>query len=72
VTDISKEGKGAFAATLASAEPGDEITYHVGEFAGGPHREPAYTAYERGQVILVQRRLEPRRFAFLAIRTRKK
>ena len=70
--DVTKEPAGAFRKAVKSAKPGDEITYHVGEFSSGPHKKDAYASYERGEVLLVQRRLEPRRFAFLAIRTRKK
>jgi hypothetical protein len=72
VSDVTKEPAGALRAAIKAAAPGDEITYHVGEFAGGLHRTEAYAAYERGEVLLVQRRLEPHKFAFLAIRTRKK
>ena len=72
MTDVSKEPKGALATAVKAAAPGEEITYHVGEFAGGVHRADAYASYERGEVILVQRRLEPRKFVFLAVRTKAK
>lgn len=72
MVDVSKEPKGEFDKAVKAAAAGDEIVYHQGEFAGGVHRAAAYDAYEKGLVLLVQRRLAPRQFVFLAIRTRKK
>lgn len=70
--DVSKEPTGAFTAAMKTTKRGDKIAYHVGEFAAGAHRQAAYKAYEKGQVLLVQRRLEHSKFEFLAIRTGKK
>lgn len=70
--DVTQAPKGAFNAAVAEAAPGDAILYHIGEFAGGTHRTAAYTAYETGKVILVQKRDAPRRFMFIAIRTKDK
>jgi hypothetical protein len=72
MSDVTKEPAGAFMKAVKSATVGDEITYHVGEFASGLHKKDAYASYERGEVVLIQRRLAPRQFAYVAVRTRKK
>jgi len=64
--DIRAESRGMFLRTLASAVPGDEIIYHIGEHAGGYHKADALNAMEAGRCILYQRRLAPRQFAYIA------
>jgi hypothetical protein len=72
VTPEAKKAKAEFDAMIRAAVPGEEIKYHTGDHAGGPYRHAAYAAYERGEVLLAQRRLGPMRFEYLAIRTKKK
>tara|TARA_R110000823_G_scaffold216748_4_gene346257 strand:+ start:468 stop:686 length:219 start_codon:yes stop_codon:yes gene_type:complete len=70
--DVAKSPRGSFDAAVATAAAGDEIIYHVGEFAGGAHRREAYAAYEAGKVVLVQKRVAPKLFRFVAVRTKAK
>jgi hypothetical protein len=64
--DITKKGRGAFASTLSGAEVGDEIVYHIGEFAGGEHKHIAMASCEAGLCVLYQRKDGPRRFIYIA------
>lgn len=64
--DITKKGRGAFASALGGAEVGDEIVYHIGEFAGGEHKHIAMTSCEDGLCVLYQRRDAERRFIYIA------
>lgn len=66
VFDLTNEGKGAFGPALASAIPGDEIIYHIGEWCSGHHRHNAMGASDAGLCVLYQRRLGPRQFAYIA------
>lgn len=68
--DISKRSKGIFHATLKGADVGDEIVYHIGLFASGPHRLEAYGNYSVGLCVLYQRRLGKAKFAYIAKKTR--
>jgi hypothetical protein len=72
VTPEAKKAKAEFDTMVKGAVSGDQIKYHTGDHAGGPYRHAAYAAYERGEVLLAQRRLGPMRFEYLAIRTKKK
>ena len=72
MTNVAKSPRGSFDAAVATADAGEEIVYHVGEFAGGAHRREAYAAYEAGKVVLVQRRVAPKLFRFIAVRTKSK
>ena len=64
--DITKERPGALAMALASAQPGDEVIYHIGEHAAGAHKRDALLAEGSGWCLLYQRRLGDRRFAYIA------
>lgn len=64
--DITKKGRGAFASALGGAEVGDEIVYHIGEFAGGEHKHIAMASCESGLCVLYQRRDGDRRFIYIA------
>lgn len=64
--DISKEGRGAFAAALANSKIGDEIIYHIGEYCSGEHKHKAMGACEAGLCVLYQRKDGPRRFIYVA------
>jgi hypothetical protein len=45
--DITHEGKGAFASALGKAQVGDEIIYHIGEYAAGEHKRVAMASHGR-------------------------
>lgn len=54
----------SFEDRLARAQKGDEIVYHIGYHCMNPHKmvrndmaKQAWQAYERGDVILYQRRI---------------
>ena len=64
--------KVAFDKTLRSTQYGDIIVYHVGGYAAGLHRIPAMTAYNEGYVNLVQKKLSPKLFEYIAQRRNKK
>ena len=64
--NIAREGAGTFPVALAEALPGDEIVYHIGRHAGGPHKSDAGKAYEEGRCLLYQRRLGPGLFKYCA------
>jgi hypothetical protein len=70
--DITKKGRGAFASALSGAEVGDEIVYHIGEFAGGEHKRIAMTSCEAGLCVLCQRRDGDRRFIYIAKKINKR
>jgi hypothetical protein len=68
----AKENKDEFDAMVKAAAPGERIVYHTGDRAGGPYRIAAYAAYERDDVLLVQRRVGKAQFEYVAIRRKKK
>lgn len=68
--DITNQRKGMFGHALADAEPGDEIVYHIGEYAGGCHKHDAAAAAEAKLCILYQRRAG-KLFAYIARKPRK-
>ena len=53
---ITDQLGGAFHRALLDAEPGDEIVYHVGDHAAGPHRRDAFNAAQEGLCMIYQRR----------------
>ena len=64
--DVTKRPDGFFQVVLEEAEPDDEIIYHVGEFASGPHKKAAYNAHLAKQCILYQRKREDGLFEYTA------
>jgi hypothetical protein len=64
--DISKRPEGLFDDVMYEAEAGDEVVYHVGHYAGGPHKKEAAAAYEKGKCLLYQRKLGEGRFEYIA------
>jgi hypothetical protein len=64
--DVSKRPEGLFSAAMAEAQAGDEVVYHVGQYAGGPHKKEAAAAHEAGNCLLYQRRLGGGRFEYIA------
>jgi hypothetical protein len=55
---------------MAEAQAGDEVIYHVGQHAGGPHKKEALAAYEAGKCVLYQRKLGGGRFEYIAKKTK--
>jgi hypothetical protein len=66
VIDITKESKGMFSTTLREARPGERIIYARGLSCTGHHRHDAMAAYQRGLVILMQKRNGPSDFDYIA------
>ena len=64
--DITKDRAGMFMMALANAEPGDEVLYHIGGYAGGGHKKDAFKAEKAGHCLLYQRRMGEGRFAYIA------
>jgi len=73
VIDITAErDPNRFYEALTLTRAGDTILYHRGEFAGGMHKKNAMAAQEAGLVALVQRRIGPEKFEYMAQRTKKR
>ena len=70
--DISRRPEGLFAVVFSEAAAGDEVIYHVGQYAGGPHKKEAYEAYTNGKCVLYQRKLGGGRFEYIAKKRGKK
>lgn len=65
---ISRQGKGKFPASLEEAAVGDEIIYHVGKYASGPHKDDALQAALNGRCFIFQRRLGQELFSYVAVK----
>ena len=65
---IARRGKGAFPVSLEEAEVGDEIIYHVGKYASGPHKDDALQAALNGKCFIFQRRLGQELFSYVAVK----
>lgn len=66
--NITKEREGTFIHTLAEADKGDRIIYHVGQHCGGVHRRDAADANERKLCMLFCRKIQDGTFAYLAVK----
>jgi len=66
--NIVKFGEGSFPVTLQEAEAGDEIVYHVGPFASGPHKSDALRAALDGSCFILQRKMGNGKFAYIAVK----
>ena len=67
--DITKEREGTFIHTLAKADKGDRLIYHVGQHCGGVHRRDAAEASDAGRCLLVMKRAEAEgMFFYLAVK----
>ena len=64
--DISRDSKAAFGQVLATCAPGDEIIYHVGANAIGPHKSAAMNAFDAGLCDLYQRKLAKFLYQYVA------
>lgn len=65
---IARQGKGTFPTSLEEAEVGDEIIYHVGKYASGPHKDDALQAALNGKCFIFQRRLGQELFSYVAVK----
>lgn len=70
--DVSRRPQGLFHVVLEEAQVGDEILYHMGEFAGGPHKKDAFNTYEDGRCFLYQRKIRDGVFEYIAKKRGKK
>ena len=65
--EYADQVRAAFAQTLARMQPGERLVYHIGKYAGDtPAGKAAWLAHEAGKVSLVQRRVGPRKFDYIA------
>lgn len=64
--DVSRRPEGLFTVVFSEAAAGDEVIYHVGPHAAGPHKREALAAYEAGKCVLYQRKLGGGRFEYIA------
>ena len=65
--EISQERMASFESFLEKCQTGDVIVYHEGESCAGSYRAAVRIASETGKVILVQKKLGPFRFQYIAI-----
>ena len=64
--NVNKRPQGMFSVVMAEAAVGDEIIYHVGQYAAGPHKKEAFTTYCDGKCTLYQRKLGDGLFEYVA------
>lgn len=64
--NIIKEQRGTLHTVLDSIKRGDEVIYHIGEYASGKHKADALDLYNQGKCILYQRKLGDGKFAYIA------
>ena len=64
--DITNEPEGMFQHALANATRGDEIVYHIGPYASGPHKKQALRQATIGTCIIYQRRVGRGMFEYCA------
>lgn len=64
--DVSNRPSGLLAVTLEEIEPLDEVIYHVGYYAAGPHKKSAYQLYLEGKCVIYQRKREDGMFDYIA------
>ena len=64
--NITKDQRGVLHTMLESMKRGDEVIYHIGEYAAGKHKADALELYQQGKCILYQRKLGPGKFAYVA------
>lgn len=64
--NITKEQRGTLHTMLDSIKRGDEVVYHIGEYASGKHKADALELYNQGKCILYQRKLGDGKFAYIA------
>jgi hypothetical protein len=64
--NIVKDQRGTLHTVLDSIKRGDEVVYHIGEYASGKHKADALELYNQGKCILYQRKLGDGKFAYIA------
>ena len=70
--NILKDPKGSFPDILQQSEAGDEIVYHIGNYASGPHKSDALSAALEGKCFIFQRRLGDELFSYVAVKASNK
>jgi len=68
--DISRDSRAVFGKVLAECAPGDEVIYHVGANAIGPHKNAAMGAFDAGLCDLYQRKLAKFLYQYVARKRR--
>lgn len=69
---IARQGKGTFPTSLEEAAVGDEIIYHVGPYASGPHKADALRAALEGKCFILQRKMGNGKFSYIAVKATEK
>ena len=69
--NITQDGRGMFPVALDAAKPGDEIVYHIGEYAKGPHKKDALDSAELGLCMIYQRKFDYGQFAYIALKKKR-
>lgn len=64
--NITKDQRGVLHTMLESMKRGDEVIYHIGEYAAGKHKADALELYQQGKCLLYQRKLGAGKFAYIA------
>jgi hypothetical protein len=73
IKDLSgSHDRSAFRKWFADAVPGEKVIYHTGEFCSGPYKGQALELAEAEQINIVQVRLGERKFAYVAIKSKKR
>ena len=64
--NITRDRRGALHNIFDTIPRGDQVIYHIGEYAAGYHKADAMELYLSGKCILFQRKLGPGKFAYVA------
>lgn len=70
--DITKHPRGMFHVALDDADVGDEIVYHIGEYAAGWHKRDALDAALGDKCFIYQRKLGKHVFEYCVKKSSKK
>ncbi len=70
--NIAKQNQGIFEIILRNSDAGDEIVYHVGDHASGPHKKDALMAALEGKCFIFQRRIREGLFSYIAVKASEK
>ena len=69
--NITSEPEGMFIHALENAMRGDEIVYHIGPYASGPHKKHALRQATVGTCIIYQRKIGRGQFEYCARKIRR-
>jgi hypothetical protein len=70
--NITRQIQGVFSITLRNSDAGDEIVYHIGDHASGPHKTDALKAALEGKCFIFQRRIREGLFSYIAVKASEK